>query len=159
MSFMRSLEDILSNYDHGPEDIIEILHEVQSRFNHIPKEAIEIIHRKTHIPKSRIYAIATFYKAFSLKPRGEKIIRVCMGTACHLKGAPSIVDEIKKQLGISPGEVTKDKKFSLELVNCVGSCSMAPVVVIDDKYHGQMTRQKIRKLLKQDSEGGILHEV
>jgi len=105
------------------------------------------------IPLSRVYEVATFYNAFSLKPRGEHIVKICMGTACHVRGASAIQDKMERTLNIKPGETTADKKFSLETVNCVGACALGPVVVINTEYHGQMTMAKVDKVIGKLKEG------
>ena len=100
-----------------------------------------------NVPFSRVYEAATFYTAFSLKPRGKNIVKICMGTACHVRGAAALQDKFERTLGIKPGETTKDNKFSLETVNCVGACALGPVVVINTDYHGQVTMKKIDKII------------
>jgi NADH:ubiquinone oxidoreductase subunit E len=106
------------------------------------------------VPFSRVYEAATFYTAFSLKPRGKNIVKICMGTACHVRGAASLQDKLERTLGIKPGETTKDNKFSLETVNCVGACALGPVVVINTDYHGQVTMKKIDKIIDKINEEG-----
>ncbi len=101
------------------------------------------------MPLSKLYSMATFYKALSLIPKGKNIIKVCDGTACHIRSSKSLLDEIEKTLGIKPGETTKDGKFSLETVNCLGSCAIAPVMVINDKYYGKLTPSMLREILKE----------
>lgn len=156
---IKALEKTVSNFKEAQENLIDILHEIQKKYNHIPKEAVEFISLNWDIPKSHIFSVVTFYKAFTLKPRGRNLIRVCMGTACHLKGASSLVKTIYQELGIEPGQTTRDNNFTLEVVNCVGSCSMAPVIAINDKYYGQMTIQKMKKLLNHYNEGGTMDEI
>lgn len=129
--------------------LIPLLQEIQELNNWLPEESLRAVSRELEIPLIDIYGVATFYKAFSLKPRGRHVITACLGTACHVRGAPRLVDELKNQLGINPGETTADMQFTLETVNCLGACALGPVVVIDGEYHGQMTASKLAKTLDQ----------
>ncbi len=134
---------------HGGDKsaLIAVLQDIQEAFNYLPKEALKVAAKSLGVSYSRVYEVATFYTAFSLKPRGEHIVKICMGTACHVRGAASIQDKMERTLCIKPGETTPDNKFSLETVNCVGACALGPVVVIDTKYHGQMTMNKVDKVI------------
>ncbi|MGP8154271.1 MAG: NADH-quinone oxidoreductase subunit NuoE [Smithella sp.] len=134
--------------------LIAVLQDIQGAFNYLPKDALKAAGKLLGIPFSRVYEVATFYNAFSLKPRGEHIVKICMGTACHVRGAASIQDKMERTLGIKPGETTSDHKFSLETVNCVGACALGPVVVIDTEYHGQMTMNKVDKIIGKLKEEG-----
>ena len=96
----------------------------------------------------QVYGVATFFKAFSLKPRGKHTVSVCLGTACHVRGAPAVLDEVKRRLGTEPGETTEDMQFTLETVNCLGACALGPIVVVDGEYHGQMVPGKVKKVIK-----------
>ncbi len=144
----ETLDTILDRYDRNPAQLIPILQDVQAEENYLPRETLEQIAEKLGIPLVRIYAVATFYKAFSLKPRGKHIIQVCMGTACHVRGGARILDKMVRDLGIAPGETTKDLDFTLETVNCLGACALGPIVVVDGEYHGQMNPPKWDKLYK-----------
>ncbi len=128
--------------------ILSILQDVQAKEKYLPKEALEYIGEKLHIPLNKIYRIATFYRAFSLSPRGKHEVCVCMGTACHVRGAQRIIDQIKLALNIRPGETTKDQNFTLETVNCLGVCAAGPVVAIDGQYFGKMSSAKVDGTLK-----------
>ena len=128
--------------------ILSILQDVQAKEKYLPKEALEYIGEKLHIPLNKIYRIATFYRAFSLSPRGKHEVCVCMGTACHVRGAQRIVDQVKLALDIRPGETTKDQNFTLETVNCLGVCAAGPVVAIDGQYFGKMSPSKVDGTLK-----------
>ncbi len=145
---LEKLDAILDRYDRNPAQLIPILQDVQAEENYLPREALEAISEKLDIPLVRIYSVATFYKAFSLKPRGKHIVQVCMGTACHVRGAPRILDKMVRDFGIQPGGTTKDMEFTLETVNCLGACALGPIVVVDGEYHGQMTTPKWDKLYK-----------
>jgi NADH-quinone oxidoreductase subunit E len=133
--------------------LIAVLQDIQEAFNYLPKEALIAVGDAMGIPASRVYEVATFYNAFSLNPRGEHIVKICVGTACHVRGASAILDKFERTLLIKPGETNQDQKFSLELVNCVGACALGPVVVIDTEYHGQMTMAKVDKIIGKLKEG------
>lgn len=126
-----------------------MLQDLQKEYGYIPKEKLLELSQYLDIPLSKLYSMATFYKALSLTPKGKNTIKVCDGTACHIRSSKSLLDEIENSLGIKPGETTKDGKFSLEIVNCLGSCAIAPVMVINDKYYGKLTSSKVREILKE----------
>jgi len=139
---------ILDSYQGDPSMLVSILQDVQAEYNYLPKETLTQVSQDLDIPLTRVYSVATFFKAFSLKPRGRHIINVCLGTACHVRGAVRIRDEIERELDIKPGETTEDFKFTLETVNCVGACALGPIVIIDSKYSGQMKPDKVKTLLE-----------
>ena len=143
----EKVEAILTKYGSKKSSLISILLEVQSEYNYLPKTALEMIAQKLGIQLIQVYTVATFYKVFSLKPRGKHIINVCMGTACHVRGGSRIVDEVSRQLNIADGETTQDMLFTLETVRCLGTCALGPVLVIDGEYYGQMNAKKVTKLL------------
>lgn len=128
---------------------LSILQDLQKEYNYIPKDLLIELSQYLDMPLSKLYSMATFYKALSLIPKGKNIIKVCDGTACHIRSSNSLLDELEKTLGIKPGETTKDGKFSLETVNCLGSCAIAPVMVINDKYYGKLTPSMVREILKE----------
>lgn len=138
---------IVKKYNGDKSALIAVLQDIQEAFNYLPKDALTTAAKALSIPESRVYEVATFYTAFSLKPRGEHVVKICMGTACHVRGASAIQDKMERTLGIKPGETTADQKFSLETVNCVGACALGPVVVIDTEYHGQVTMAKVDKII------------
>lgn len=135
---------------------LSILQDLQKEYNYIPKDLLIELSQYLDMPLSKLYSMATFYKALSLIPKGKNIIKVCDGTACHIRSSNSLLDELEKTLGIKPGETTKDGKFSLETVNCLGSCAIAPVMVINDKYYGKLTPSMVREILKEY--GGAINE-
>lgn len=139
---------IIDKWHRDPEYAIEMMQDIQERFRHIPKTAIDEIAKQTGTPPAQLYHIATFYKAFSLEPRGETSVLVCMGTACHVKGASRILDSFERVLGVKAGETTADNKYSLEAVACLGACSIAPVVKIGEEVYGNVEARNIEKLLK-----------
>ena len=146
------VDAILDKYTHDAGMVIGVLQDVQDEFNYLPEDAMAYLSRKSEIPLSRLYGVARFYNAFSLKPRGKYIIRVCLGTACHLKGGGRIADTVANELGIGHGETTKDGLFTLERVNCLGTCALAPVITVNNKYHGKMTVGKMMKIVEKCAE-------
>lgn len=149
---LTQLDEIIEKYRYDESGIIGILYEIQMRERYLPEDALKYVCEKLDIPKSQIYHIATFFKAFSLVPRGKHNITVCLGTACHVRGAQNIVDNLERDLKIKAGQTTKDKKFTLETVNCLGCCAIGPVVVVDDVYHGHVTTSSVREIIKEYSE-------
>ncbi len=146
-------KEIVKKHGGDKSALIAVLQDIQEAFNYLPQEGLKAAGKAMNIPLSRVYEVATFYNAFSLKPRGEHIVKICMGTACHVRGASAIQDKMERTLNIKPGETTSDKKFSLETVNCVGACALGPVVVINTEYHGQMTMAKVDKVIGKLKEG------
>jgi len=146
-SIAAKTKEIVKKHGKDKSSLIAVLQDIQESFNYLPKDALKTAGKALGVPFSRVYEVATFYTAFSLKPRGEHIVKICMGTACHVRGAAAIQDKMERTLCIKPGETTSDNKFSLETVNCVGACALGPVVVIDTEYHGQMTMNKVDKVI------------
>lgn len=142
------IDQIIDKYNGKASMVIQALLEVQRENRWLPREVLEKVSEKLGVPLSRIQHIVTFYKAFSLVPKGRHEIHVCMGTACHVRGAPRVLDAVQDLTGINPGETTSDLKFSLKTVNCVGCCSLGPVVVVDGEYHGKMAPAKSEDVLK-----------
>ena len=138
----------LQKYQHDKSLLVDILQDIQAETGYLPKEVLEETSRGLDIPLSRVYSVATFFKAFSLKPRGRHLVNVCMGTACHVRGAVKVLEKIEQELGIKTGETTADLKFTLETVNCVGACALGPMVIIGEDYHGEMTADAIGSVLK-----------
>jgi len=145
----KSLETILDRYPPSPEHLISALQDVQAKFNYIPAEAMTAVCNHLGVPVSRGWSVATFYKSFSLEPKGVHEIKVCLGTACHLKGGARLVESLERELKVERGHTTKDLSFSLDTVNCVGACALAPVVVVDEGYQANTNSRKLRKHLKQ----------
>jgi len=142
------IDEIIDRHDARPDHLIQILLEIQARNHWLSKEALDKVSERLNVPKSRIQHIATFYKAFSLVPKGRHEIHICLGTACHVRGAPRILDTVQDQTGIKPGETDAELKFSLETVNCLGCCALGPVMEVDGKYHGKMVPAKVAEVLK-----------
>ena len=142
------IDQIIDKYQGDASTLIQVLLEIQSENHWLPKEALEQVSKKLQVPLNQIQHVATFYKAFSLVPRGRHEIQVCMGTACHIRGSPRVLDTVQDLTGIRPGETDLDLKFSLETVNCLGCCAMGPVMVVDGKYHGKTAPAKVEGVLK-----------
>ena len=145
---LEKVDGIIDRYPAQQSVLIQLLLDIQSEFNWLPKEAMLCVSERLQIPISQIYRVASFYKAMSLTPRGKHVINVCMGTACHVRGGPRIIDKVEESLGIKSGETTQDMKFTLERVNCLGCCALGPVIVVDKAYHGKMTPAKVKAVLK-----------
>ena len=142
------IDQIIDKYQDDASSLIQVLLEIQSENHWLPTEVLEKVSEKLKVPLNRIRHIATFYKAFSLVPKGRHEIHVCMGTACHVRGSSRILDEVHRNTGIRPGETDLDLKFSLETVNCLGCCALGPVMVVDGEYHGKMAPAKSEEVLK-----------
>jgi NADH-quinone oxidoreductase subunit E len=142
------IDAIIKQYGGKEFAILAILQDIQAKEKYLPKETLEYVGEKLHIPLNKIYRIATFYRALSLMPRGRHEVCVCTGTACHVRGAQRVLDQIKLALGIRPGETTKDLNFTLETVNCLGVCAAGPVVAIDGQYFGKMSSTKVEGTIK-----------
>ncbi len=142
------LDEIMERYPNQPEYLIFYLQDIQSEYGYISQESMQEVCDRIGVPLTQAYAVATFYQSFRLDPRGEHEIRVCLGTACHLKGGQRIVQELERRIGISPGETTPDLRYTLSTVNCVGACALAPVVVVDDEYQPNITAKKLEKYLE-----------
>ena len=150
---MENIQAILQAYPPEQRFSLAMLQDMQHKFNYIPREGMEALAVYLGCPLSSLYAMATFYKALSLKPKGRHIIKLCDGTACHIRGSTTLVDGVRRLLGIDAGETSEDGQFSLELVNCLGSCALAPVMVIDETYYGKVTLEKLPGILAQYQEG------
>ena len=150
-----SVQALIENYPKDRRYALAVMQDLQKEYNHVPREGMEALAKYLDCPLSGLYSMATFYKALSLKPKGKHIIKVCDGTACHIRGSTSIIDAIERELGIRDGETTGDGEFSLELVNCLGACALAPVIVLDEKYHGNLTPGKLSVIIKSAREGAL----
>lgn len=145
---------IVKAHGNDPGDLIAILQDLMAHYKYLPKEQLKEVAKELNIPENRVYAVATFFRAFSLEPKGKHDIHVCTGTACHVRGAPRLVDELKRMLNVDVRHTTKDGMFSLDTVNCVGSCALGPVITVDDVLYGKLTLKELRKVIKnyQDKE-------
>ena len=134
--------------------LIPVLQDIQKIYGWLPEQALIRASRKLKVPTIELYGVASFYNEFRLKPLGDYHIVVCTGTACHVRGAPLLISELERSLGVEEGEVTPDQKFSLEGARCVGTCAVAPVIIVNGKYHGNMDKKKLNKLIEELQEGG-----
>ncbi len=141
------IESILERHSCDPAAIIAILQDLQDEAGYLPEEALRYVARRLDIPVSKVYRLATFYRAFSLQPRGKHHLCVCTGTACHVRGAVRVIRSLEQELGIRAGETDEQLQFTLETVNCLGACALGPIVVADGEYHGQMTAAKAVRLV------------
>lgn len=145
----RPLDKILASiHDPGPNDLVPILQEVQRAYGYLPKSILMAVTERTGISASQIYGVATFYEQFYLEPHGRHTVRCCRGTACHVKGGPNIIKAIKNTLGIEPNETTEDMRYTFETVACLGTCFLAPVMMINNDYYGHLTARKIKNILE-----------
>jgi NADH:ubiquinone oxidoreductase subunit E len=142
-----TLESILEGRRSQPQQLVEVLQDVQESFGYIPENAMRTVSKDLGVPLMEVYRVAHFYKAFTLKPRGKNVITICTGTACHVRGAHQLLDQVHGQLGIQPGETTADGFFTVERVNCLGACALGPVVVYNGNYRHHKTPNKLRKLI------------
>ena len=141
------IKDVCKSFGNKPGEVINVLHKVQGEFGYLPAEVQELVAKELNIPVSRVYGIVSFYSFFTMTPKGEHPISVCLGTACYVRGAEKVLDELKRQLGINVGEVTPDGKFSLTCLRCVGACGLAPVIEVGDKVYGRMTPDRVKDVL------------
>ena len=148
------IREVIESYPREQRFSLAIMQDLQHKYNYIPREGMEQLSEYLGCSLSSLYSMATFYKALSLKPKGRHIIKLCDGTACHIRGSASLRDGIARILGIQDGEVTEDGMFSLELVNCLGSCALAPAMLIDENYHGKVTVAGLSSILDSYREGG-----
>ena len=152
VDFKERLDLILSHFSRDRSNLIPILQEVQQEFGYLPEDVMQKIADFLRLSNSTVYSVITFYAQFKLVPSGKKIVRVCRGTACHVRGGARILREIEKQLGIKPGETTEDREYSLETIACFGSCALAPVMVVDQDVYGRLTTSKVGKILGEAEE-------
>lgn len=144
----KTLTNLLQGRRSQPHQLIEALQDIQEHFGYISEEAMRTVSKELGVPVMEVYSAASFYKAFSLKPRGKNVITICTGTACHVRGAKLILNQATGQLGVSPGEMTSDGLFTVEHVNCIGACALGPVVTENGSCYHHMTPSKLRKLIQ-----------
>ena len=146
-SKIKFIKDVCKSFGNKPGEVINVLHKVQGEFGYLPAEVQELVAKELDIPVSRVYGIVSFYSFFTMTPKGEHPISVCLGIACYVRGAEKVLDELKRQLGINVGEVTPDGKFSLTCLRCVGACGLAPVIEVGEKVYGRMTPDRVKDVL------------
>jgi NADH-quinone oxidoreductase subunit E len=147
-SYTEKVDSLIDNYVDKKELLISLLQDVQAEFNYLPQDVLVRISQELDIPLSQVFSVATFFRAFSLKPRGRHLVTVCLGTACHIRGAQRMVDKMERDYNLKPGGTTEDVRFTLETVNCLGCCALGPVVVVDGKYESQMKPDKLDRVLR-----------
>jgi NADH-quinone oxidoreductase subunit E len=150
---LAKLEEVLASYTGTKSELIPILQKVQQVFGYLPEETMSRIAAFVGVPECTVFGVATFYAQFKFVPVGRNIVKVCRGTGCYVKGAPRILDELEKLLGIKDGETTPDMEYTLETVACFGSCALAPVMVVNDRVYGRMTPDKVKKILGNKESG------
>ena len=145
----KDIDKILKRRQGDSCELIEVLQDVQKAYDYLPEDVLKIVSERLEAPLIEVFRVANFYKAFTLKPRGKHLVTVCLGTACHVRGAPKFLDEVLGQLKVKPGETTEDGQFTVDTVNCLGACALGPVVVLDGKYYDHMTTGKLRNLIQE----------
>ena len=146
-SKVNFVKEVCKSFNNDGGEVINVLHKVQGEFGYLPAEIQELVAKELNIPVSRVYGIVSFYSFFTMTPKGEHPISVCLGTACYVRGAEKVLDELKRQLGINVGEVTPDGKFSLTCLRCVGACGLAPVIEVGEKVYGRVTPDHVKDIL------------
>jgi NADH-quinone oxidoreductase subunit E len=145
---IQTVDGIIKKYQGKRTALISMLHDIQNQYRHLPEKALRRVALRLKMDFSDIYGVVTFYKSFSLTPKGKHSLTLCLGTACHVRGGPKILREVKKLIGIGAGQTTLDGHFSLKAVNCLGVCAIGPVMVVDGKIHGEMTVGKVRRMIE-----------
>jgi NADH-quinone oxidoreductase subunit E/NADP-reducing hydrogenase subunit HndA len=143
------IKETCSKFNNDPQELINVLHGCQEHFGYLPAEIQEVISENLNVPVAKIYGVVTFYSFFTMTPKGKHPISICMGTACYVRGGEKVLEEFKKELGIKVGESTKDNKFSLSSLRCVGACGLAPVVLVGDKTYGRVAPDDVKGILKE----------
>jgi len=151
----KRIKNVLKKHPAGePSALVNVLHDIQGEFRYLPEEALQLAAEHLEISPARVFGVASFFEGFHLKPRGEHICTVCMGTACHVRGAPRLLEQAERDLKIASGQTTEDLQFTLEEVNCVGACALGPLVIIDGEYNGNMTPHRLSKLVNKIQKKG-----
>jgi len=145
---MEKLDKIIENYNNQNGTIISLLQDVSDEYGYLPEEVLNEVSNRVEVPLSKLYSLATFYTSFRFEPKGKNHVCVCVGTACHVKGAAKVLDVLELELDIKDGETTEDENFSLETVNCLGACALGPLIIVNDDYHANMDQNKVKKLIK-----------
>jgi NADH-quinone oxidoreductase subunit E len=142
------VDSLIDSYAEKKDQLIALLQDIQAEFNYLPRDVLVKVSQRLDIPLSQIFGVATFFRAFSLKPRGRHLVTVCLGTACHIRGGQRLVDKMERDYDLKPGGTTEDLRFTLETVNCLGCCALGPVAVVDGKYESQMKPDKLDRVLR-----------
>jgi NADH:ubiquinone oxidoreductase subunit E len=144
----QHVDTIIDRYSANRQFSLAILQDIQRTYNYLPREALEHTAKRLDTPLSEVYRLATFFAAFSLEPKGEYVVKVCLGTACHVQGSPRILEQLERDLGIEAGQTTADGRFSVEGVRCLGACALAPVILVNEEAHGKMSSATVSRLIK-----------
>jgi NADH:ubiquinone oxidoreductase subunit E len=144
------VDEFIARYGKDPSSLIQVLQDIQGEYRYLPKAAMLYVSKELNVPVAQTYNVATFYNAFSLNPIGKRHICVCMGTACHVRGSSMVLDSLSERLGLKPGQTSADGEYTLDTVNCLGACSLAPVVVINDEVHAKQNAAVVQKLVSKD---------
>jgi NADH-quinone oxidoreductase subunit E/NADP-reducing hydrogenase subunit HndA len=151
----KLIKDICASFNNEDGELINVLHQVQQKLGYLPAEVQELIARELNVSDAKVYGVVTFYSFFTMLPKGEHPISICLGTACYVRGAEKVLDELKRQLKIDVGETTPDGKFSITALRCIGACGLAPVIMVGEKVYGRVAPDDIRKILSEYKEGCI----
>lgn len=146
---VAKIKEVCESFNKDPQELINVLHKCQEHFGYLPAEVQEVISGELEVPVAKIYGVITFYSFFTMTPKGKHPVSICMGTACYVRGAEKVLDEFKRELGIQVGQTTKDGKFSLSSLRCVGACGLAPVVLVGDKTYGRVAPDDVKNILKE----------
>jgi len=146
---VTTIKEICASFSNDPQELINVLHKCQEHFGYLPAEVQEVVSDELVVPVAKIYGVITFYSFFTMTPKGKHPVSICMGTACYVRGAEKVLDEFKKELELQVGETTKDGKFSLSSLRCVGACGLAPVVLVGDKTYGRVAPDDVKNILKE----------
>jgi NADP-reducing hydrogenase subunit HndA len=146
---VAKIKDICKSFNNDPQELINVLHSCQEHFGYLPAEVQEVISADLGVPVAKVYGVVTFYSFFTMTPKGKHPISICLGTACYVRGAEKVLEEFKKELGLNVGQVTKDNKFSLSTLRCVGACGLAPVVLVGEKTYGRVAPDDVRNIIKE----------
>ena len=145
---LDKVNEIIDRYGADRTASLAVLQDIQREYNYLPREALELVAERLSVPPGEVYHMATFYRSFTLRPKGEYCIRVCLGTACHIHGGPRILEAFERELGIKVGESTSDAKFSLEATSCLGACAQAPFVMVNEEPYAKMTTDRVGEIIK-----------
>ncbi|HZL76491.1 MAG TPA: NADH-quinone oxidoreductase subunit NuoE [Bacteroidales bacterium] len=146
---VAKIKEICTSFNNDPQELINVLHSCQEHFGYLPAEVQEVVSADLGVPVAKVYGVVTFYSFFTMTPKGKHPISICLGTACYVRGAEKVLEEFKKELGLNVGQVTKDNKFSLSSLRCVGACGLAPVVLVGDKTYGRVAPDDVRNIIKE----------
>ncbi len=146
---IEQLQEVCRSFNNDPRELINVLHKAQGIFGYLPAEVQEVVSRELSVPVARVYGVVTFYSFFTMVPRGEHPISICMGTACYVRGAEKVLDEFRRKLKVEVGQTTADGKFSLNCLRCVGACGLAPVVLVGDKTYGRVSPDGVQEILSE----------